>query len=84
MGICASICPKRGSEILKLPDDSESLFRTENMTTEAMIRTQVPPTPLLKEINFAAINEDAGNDDGPDLSEGAVNAILEEESENDA
>jgi hypothetical protein len=68
---------------LKLPNDSESLFRTENMTTEAMIRAQVPPAPLLKEINFAAINEDGGNDDGSELSEGAVNAILEEESEHE-
>jgi hypothetical protein len=47
------------------------------MTAEALLRAQVPP-PLLKEINFAAINENDTDADDDELQQ-----LLEEEDEKD-
>jgi hypothetical protein len=61
MGNC---CPKGdGDAGAKGRDDIASLIRTENLTTEAMRKSLVPPAPLLKDITFAAII------DGDDSSE---------------
>jgi hypothetical protein len=48
-------------------DDATSLMRTENLTAEAMRQVAIPPTPLLKEISFAAIAD--GSEESSDEAE---------------
>lgn len=65
-------------------DDVASLIKTENITAEVVGQHVVPPAPLLKEINFAAIDDDASaeGDEDTDLDDDAVNELLNEEEEN--
>jgi hypothetical protein len=55
-------------------DNIASLIRTENITAEAMRKIVGPPAPLLKEIKFAAIedndDDDADEDESTDGGDG--------------
>jgi hypothetical protein len=63
--------------------DRSSLILTENMSTQAALAVRVPPAPLLKEINFAAIAdvdpEQGGEESDTDLDEAEVEKLLGEE-----
>jgi hypothetical protein len=83
MGVCASICPKAETPLAKVNPDMSTLFRSENTTAEALLHAQVPPPPLLKEINFAAINEDANNENDTDVDDDELQQLLEEEDKKD-
>ena len=82
MGACFSACSKEGQQG---EQDVASLIKTENMSTEAMTKSAVPPAPLLKEINFAAIEDgDEGEEDDTDLDDGEFQQLLDEEAEDAA
>lgn len=84
MGICSSLCNHTEASHLVDNDDIASLIKAENLTAEVMGQALVPPAPLLKEINFAAIadgNSDDDQDDISDLDDDVVNELLNEEED---
>lgn len=97
MGLCCSNASKKDTEydsIGKGNDDSNVLVRSDNPSTSALSRANVPAPPLLKEINFAAIadniedeedTDDAQNIDGADsVDSDEINKLIEEEDEDDS
>lgn len=85
VGACLSLCSDRKDSIQRAAFESDisSLIKTDNMSTEAMMRSPVPPAPLLKEINFAAIADDDldGDESDTDLDDDEVEQLLNEEEE---
>lgn len=85
MGVCLSLCGDKKDTIqgAAFESDVASLIQTERMNTELMMRSAVPPAPLLKEINFAAIaDDDIGSDDSDtDLDDDEVEQLLNEEED---
>jgi hypothetical protein len=85
-GLCSICCPNKGSvDGFANPEARAGLIRSENLTAEALLQTRIPPAPLLKDINFAAIADDAqiADGSGSDLDEDEVQKLLEEESQNE-
>ena len=75
MGVCCS---------RDKADESVLIDGHPNATTEAIIKSNsvVPPAPLLKEINFAAINDEYDDDaNAPPLNSDDVRSLLENEEE---
>lgn len=84
MGVCFSLCGGLDRPESAGQGDAASLIKTDNMSTEAMMKSVVPPAPLLNEINFEAIGDDDGDDEDEDLDESEVRELLADEEENDS
>lgn len=87
MGACYALCASGNNETIESvygeQADVTSLINSENLTAEAVAQTPVPAPPLLKEINFAAIDDDNDDDDGSELDDDDVAELLAEEEEED-
>lgn len=83
MGLCCSVSTPNDANNSKQNGDESSLINSnQNAITEAMSQDfAVPPAPLLKEINFAAINEEDGNASDSSLNDDDIKEILNEEEE---
>ncbi|OHT13265.1 hypothetical protein TRFO_16579 [Tritrichomonas foetus] len=63
-------------------DDQSKLLDRENETNEAIFQVATTPTPLLKDINFAAIDEDEDSDtDSSSIDDDKIEELLAEEED---
>ena len=87
MGLCCSVSTSNDATNSRQNGDESSLINSnQNAITEAMSQQDIvaPPAPLLKEINFAAINEEDGNATDSSLNDDDIKEILNEEEEENA
>lgn len=83
MGACFAVCGNNETieNVYDGKADVTALINNGNLTAEAVADKNVPAPPLLKEINFAAIDDDNDDDDGSDLDDEDVAELLAEEEE---
>ena len=84
MGLCCSVSAGNETTASSLRGDESSLMTGhQNGITEAMLKANLitPPAPLLKEINFAVVDDNAEDVSDSSIDEQDIDDLLNEEED---